>query len=89
MPFGLNNIGQMFQCLMNCVLKGLPFVFVYTDNILVASKEREDHLDHLKTLSTHLQEHGLIIRPENCHSFLGHFILTGGISPLPEKVLAV
>ena len=37
MPFGLKNSAQAFQRLMDGVLRGLDFVFVYLDDILVAS----------------------------------------------------
>ena len=38
MPFGLKNAAQTFQCLMDRIFKGLPFVFIYLDDILVASR---------------------------------------------------
>jgi len=44
MPFGLKNAAQMFQRLMDSVLRDLPFVFVYLDDILVASASVEEHL---------------------------------------------
>jgi hypothetical protein len=37
MPFGLKNAGMTFQRLMDSILNGLPFVFVYLDDILIAS----------------------------------------------------
>ena len=37
MPFGLKNTAQAFQRLMNGVLGGMDRVFVYLDDILVAS----------------------------------------------------
>ena len=37
MPFGLKNAAQTFQHLMDRIFKGLPFVFIYLDDILVAS----------------------------------------------------
>jgi hypothetical protein len=33
MPFGLRNAAQSFQCMMDKVFSGLPFVFVYLDDI--------------------------------------------------------
>jgi Reverse transcriptase (RNA-dependent DNA polymerase) len=35
MPFGLKNAAQTFQRLMDKILRGLPYVFVYLDDILV------------------------------------------------------
>ena len=43
MPFGLKNSAQAFQRLMDGVLRGLDFVFVYLDDILVASPNPDKH----------------------------------------------
>ena len=43
MPFGLCNTAQTFQRLMDEVLRGLPFVYTYIDNILIASKDAASH----------------------------------------------
>lgn len=37
MPFGLRNCGQSFQHFIDSVTRGLPFVFAYIDDLLVAS----------------------------------------------------
>ena len=66
MPFGLRNAAQTFQRLMHSVLQDLPFLFVYLDDILVASTTEEEHLSHLRTLFTRLGRHGLIINPAKC-----------------------
>lgn len=58
MPFGLKNAAQTFQRLMDVVLRGLSFVFVYLDDILIASSSREEHLSHLRLLFGRLREHG-------------------------------
>jgi hypothetical protein len=47
MPFGLKNAGQTFQRLMDKVGAGLDFVFIYLDDILVASKDEREHKVHL------------------------------------------
>jgi hypothetical protein len=48
MPFGLKNAAQSFQRLMDTVLQGIDFVFIYLDDVLVASANEEDHLAHLE-----------------------------------------
>lgn len=50
MPFGLRNAGQTFQRFMHQVTQGLYFVYVYVDDILVASRSAEEHETHLRTL---------------------------------------
>ena len=43
MPFGLRNAGSTFQRLMDRVLVGLPFIFVYLDDVLIASPDHASH----------------------------------------------
>lgn len=92
MPFGLKNAAQAFQRLMDTVTQGLEFVFVYLDDILTASANQEEHLEHLKILFERLRDHGLVINPSECEfgvnqlNFLGHVGNRYGVSPLPDKV---
>ena len=48
LPFGLRNAGQTFQHMMDEILAGLDYCFVYLDVILVASKIVEEHEVHLR-----------------------------------------
>lgn len=48
MPFGFRNAGQLFQCFMDAVLDGIPHVFVYLDDILVASLSAAKHQKDLQ-----------------------------------------
>jgi hypothetical protein len=48
MPFGLKNAAQTFQPLMDRLFRHLPFVFVYLDDILIASKDSTQHIQHLR-----------------------------------------
>jgi len=59
-PFGLCNSAQTFQRMMDEVLQGLPhvFVFVYIDDLLVASCTREEHVVHLQEVLCRLEENG-------------------------------
>ena len=57
-PFGLRNSGQTFQRFIDHITRGLDFVFVYLDDLLVTSPE---HKTHKKTFKTEL-------------SFLGHHV---------------
>jgi len=66
MPFGLRNAGQTFQRLMDEILHDLPHVFVYMDDILVASRSHEEHARDLEIVLTRLSKHGLILNGEKC-----------------------
>ena len=65
MPFGLRNVGQTFQCMMDEALAGLDYCFVYLDDILVASRTMEEHEIHLREVLSRLQQHGLVLNVEN------------------------
>ena len=52
MPFGLKNVGAMYQRLVNQMFSKQieRNVEVYMDNMLVKREEEEDHLDNLKEM---------------------------------------
>ncbi|GFV97438.1 retrovirus-related Pol polyprotein from transposon 17.6 [Trichonephila clavipes] len=91
--FGLVNAPQTFMRFMHEVLRGLPFCFVYLDDILCHSENVEEHRSHLRTIFQRLSSYGLNI--SKCVFgvteliFLGHLITPDGIKPLPDKVQAV
>ena len=95
MPFGLKGAAQTFQRLMDSVLRGMPFLFTYLDDILVASDSALLHQGHLRQLFGRLSEHGLIVNPAKCRfglpviDFLGHHVSPKGAVPLPAKVEAI
>ncbi|XP_059083366.1 uncharacterized protein LOC131880699 [Tigriopus californicus] len=60
MPFGLRNAGQTFQRMDNEIFRDMPFVFIYVDDLIIASSSTEEHLRHVKLVLTRLHEHGLI-----------------------------
>jgi hypothetical protein len=66
MPFGLKNAAQAFQRLMDSILRDLTCVFVYLDDILIASNNKKQHLKDLKELFTLLSINGLIINITKC-----------------------
>lgn len=95
MPFGLRNAGQTFQRFIDQVLKGLPFVFKYIDDIQIASKSHDEHIEHLRIVFERLRKHELRINASKCEfgkseiHFLGFTINKHGIKPTSEKVETV
>nr|VZI16937.1 unnamed protein product [Spirometra erinaceieuropaei] len=95
MPFGLRNASQTFQRFIDRVLRGLPFVYAYIDDVLVASRDVEEHLQHLILLFDRFQQFGVTLHPSKCVlaatslEFLGHLIDSNGIRPPPSKVAAI
>jgi Reverse transcriptase (RNA-dependent DNA polymerase) len=87
MPFGMRNSGQTFQRLMDKILVGLSYCFVYLDDILIASKDMAQHREHLRAVLSRLRDNGLI-HSKKCVfaaaslDFLGHRVSADGVSPL-------
>jgi hypothetical protein len=97
MSFGLTNAPTYFMYLMNSVF--MPeldkFVVVFIDDILVYSKNEDEHAKHLHTVLQRLRDHHLYAKLSKCDfwlreiKFLGHTISQDGISVDPEKVQEV
>jgi len=95
MSFGLRNAAQTFQRFIDEVIRGLDFCYAYIDDILVASKSEEEHLQHLRILFNRLQEYGVVINPMKCIigqseiKFLGYLVTPKGTQPLPARVQTI
>nr|GEW17478.1 hypothetical protein [Tanacetum cinerariifolium] len=63
MPFGLTNAPVVFIDLMNCVCKPYldKFVIIFIDDILIYSKSKEEHSEHLKIILDLLKKEKLFI----------------------------
>ena len=94
-PFGLKNAGQDFQRLMDELLGDIPHVFVYIDDILIASETHEQHAKDLEEVFQILHDNGMVVNRKKCVlgksslEFLGYRVDQSGISPLPERVQAI
>jgi hypothetical protein len=97
MSFGLTNAPAFFMNLMNKVfMEELDkFVMVFIDDILIYSKNREDHKRHLRIILGKLRAHQLYAKLSKCEfwlekiAFLGHILTAEGIEVDPSKVEAV
>ena len=61
MPFKLNNAAQAFQRLMDIFFYKIDLVFVYLDDILIASFSEDEHFIHLRQVFDLLSTNGLVI----------------------------
>jgi hypothetical protein len=94
MSFGLTNALTYFMYLMNKVFMEYldKFIVVFIDNILVYSKNEEEHIEHLHMILQKLRGHQLYVKLSKCEfwlkqvSFLSHIISGGGISVDPSKI---
>ena len=90
MPFGLVNATSTFQRLMDRVLEGIgDFCAAYVDDILIFSKDMDQHLEHVKKVLEALQKAGLTAKKDKCEwgkatlEYLGHQV-GDGVVTIPE-----
>ena len=94
MSFGLTNAPAFFMYPMNSVF--MPeldkFVVVFIDDILIYSKNNEEHAQHLWIELARLREHKLYAKFIKCEfwldrvQFLGHVLTPDGVSVDPSMV---
>jgi hypothetical protein len=94
MSFGLTNEPSYFMYLMNKVFMEYfdKFMVVFIDDILIYSKDKEQHKKHLHLVLQKLRDQQLYAKMSKCEfwlnevPFLGHDISEGGISVDPRKI---
>ena len=91
--FGLTNAPGTFQNIMNEVLRDVigKFVLVYLDDIVIYSRNQDEHMQHLRIVLDLLRKHKLYAKLSKCKfmqaemQFLGHIISAKSIQVDPTK----
>ncbi|GJT78853.1 putative reverse transcriptase domain-containing protein [Tanacetum coccineum] len=97
MSFGLTNAPAVFIDLMNRVCKPYldKFVIVFIDDILIYSKSKKEHEEHLRQILKLLKKEELYAKFSKCEfwisrvQFLGHVIDCRGIHVDPAKIESI
>nr|GFA64135.1 putative reverse transcriptase domain-containing protein [Tanacetum cinerariifolium] len=97
MPFGLTNAPTVYRDLMNRVCKPYldKFMIFFIDDMLIYSKDKKEHEEHLKTILELLKKEELYAKFSKCEfwfpkvQFLGYVIDKQGIYVDPAKIESV
>ena len=95
LPYGVSSAPAIFQRTLENLLKNIPNVVVYIDDILITGENQEVHDKAMKAVLDKILKSGLILKQEKCEwykssiQFLGHIISQEGITPVPAKIEAI
>ena len=95
LPFGVSAAPAIFQRTMECMLRDIPHVCVYLDDILITGVDDAEHNGNLSKVLDRLNKAGLKLNAGKCYfkresvKYLGYRIDAQGLHPLEEKVQAL
>ena len=95
LPFGVSSSPAIFQRVMDSMLKGIPGVCVYLDDILVSGTNDSEHRQRLDRVLEILSSRGLRLCKDKCSfgktmvQYLGHMIDGNGLHPLNDKIKSI
>ena len=95
LPFGITPASEVCHRWISHVTEGLPFIKVNVDDILVCSKSKAEHYDHIDQLLSRIHEHNLTLNRDKCVfgvseiTFLGYKLSYNKIQPEDAKIDAI
>ncbi|BHF62060.1 hypothetical protein SprV_0100504100 [Sparganum proliferum] len=95
LPFGVSSAPGLFQCLIDNLVKDIPHVCAYLDDILVTGPSEHSHLETLNIVLERLEDAGFKLRKDKCTfladsaEYLGFMVDKTGLHPLEHKLKAL
>ena len=95
LPFGVSLAPGIFQHTMESLLKSIPNVLVYLDNILITGPTQKQHMKNLLAVLSSVRQAGLCLKKQKCRflaksvEYLGFAIDQQGVHPSEGKVQAI
>ncbi len=95
LPFGVSPAPEVFHRVLADVLRELPGVLHYVDDVLIYGATREEHDQRLRVVLQRLELAGFAIsKPKSVFNktsvvFLGHLVSGESIRPDPAKIVAL
>lgn len=95
LPMGLKISPAIFQRAMIKILRGLKFVHIFVDDILVVAQSPSQLLENLDVVFKRLKNANVLLNAQKCKigcdkvKYLGHIISKEGVSPDPTKVQGI
>ena len=97
LPMGLNCSPGIFQRIMRTIVNPYinKFVEVYLDDVIIYSKNENDHLMHISKVFERFKESGILLNSEKCifgkkeMKYLGFLISEKGWRPLSDRIKAI
>ncbi|KAG7301746.1 hypothetical protein JYU34_014734 [Plutella xylostella] len=93
--YGLSSSSGIFQRTMSNLLKGIPFVGIFIDDVIIGGRNITEHLQSLEMVMSRLCENGLKLKRNKCEFFvdeikyLGYIICKDGVKTDPDKIKAM
>lgn len=95
MPYGLKSASATFQRYIDTLFTNTPNVFIYLDDILIASESDDEHLTDVSNVFSILSKHNLKLSLEKCEffksslTFLGYEVSQYGMRPPTDRIDAI
>lgn len=95
LPEGVASSPAECQDIVTDILKGIPNIEIYIDNIYCTGKNDSEHLDNLEKIFYRLNEAGLKVNESKCEFFRSEIEILGfkldktGLSPSPSRIHSI